>query len=100
MPHIARAEVVQLRKSWGVDPDTFATVRVDMLERPAAAGAASPARAVVVSNVSSWGREAWVALPACAAVTDLFTGEEFRVDAGQVRLPLDPYAVRLLALSP
>jgi len=53
----------------------------------------------VAINVSSWGRDAELALPPdVTAATDLLTGERWPVAGGRLDLELAPYQARLLAL--
>ena len=98
LPYFGRSELNNLAREWLLDLDAYAPVRVSMLEAPASSTSAAPSRLVLAVHESSWPRNAVLAVPACAALTDLQTGEDFRPQQGQVTVPLAGYQVRLLAL--
>lgn len=91
-PFLESEDLAFLKGRIGVDPDSLAPVRVNLL-----AGSGGGRMAVVVSG-SSWARSATVRVPPCAAVADVLTGDEFQVSRGLVAVPLAPYQVRLLVL--
>jgi hypothetical protein len=92
IPYLTRNELINLSRQFGVDLDTLAPVRVNMLQ-------GGTGRAVVAINVSSWGRDAELAVPSDAtAAADVLTGESWVVAAGRLALPLGPYQARVLAL--
>jgi beta-galactosidase GanA len=91
-PMISRPELLHLVRVGGIDLDEYAPVRVSMLTGK------DGGNAVFVLSFSSMARYAEVTVPKCASVVDISTGEEFTAADGRVRMPLDPYQARVLAL--
>lgn len=92
LPFIARNELIALTRQYLVNLDELAPVRVNLLRGP-------KGRVAVAINVSSWGRDAELAVPVDAtAAEDLLTGEPWPVTRGRLTVPMGPYQARLLAL--